>query len=137
MTMWTMTLLVVLAAGPAAAQPIQECRLTDCLPAIETFPPEPCAGQAIPRDVRRRVRQVQTVVQAEVDGQAAPVPRPARTVLKWLHRATMHTKEAVAEGKLTNGCAEILQGFLRNARACASCPALRETPGARRVLEPS
>ncbi len=128
--MWMKMLLltVAVAAWPAGAtEPETSCALTDCMPAIESFPPEPCAGQAIPRDVRRRMRQVKTVVTASVDGQPAG-PRPARTVLKWLRRASRETQEAAAEGKVTAECAAVLTGMLRNARACASCPALREMP---------
>jgi hypothetical protein len=125
--MWTMMLMMTaLAATPA------ECRITDCLPAVEVFPPEPCAGQTIPRDVRRR-----RCVERSADGEGTATPKPARAVLKWLRRATQGTKVAVAEGKLTGACAEVLQGQLRNARACASCPALREMPADRRMLEPS
>lgn len=130
--MWTMMLMAVaFAATPT------ECRLTDCLPAIESFPPAPCAGQTIPREIRRRVRQVRETIQRETDGENATVPKPSRAVLKWLRRATERAKIAVAEGKLTNECADILQGQLRNARACASCPALRELPAGRRMPEPS
>ena len=75
------------------------------------------------------MRQVRATLQAEVDGQPAG-PRPARTVLKWLRRASRDTTEAAAEGKLTAACADVLHGLLRNARACASCPALRDMPQA-------
>lgn len=130
--------LLAALAGTAtlAAEPVPTCRLADCLPAIEAFPPAPCAGQPIPRDVRRRVRQVRNVVQAEVDGRPTG-PHPARAVLKWLHRATRVTSAAIAEGKLTGDCADVLQGMLRNARACASCPALRDTPAGDVELLPS
>jgi hypothetical protein len=130
--MW-MTMLVSIAL---AGTPATECRLADCVPAIESFPPEPCAGQRIPHDVRRRVRQVQRAVQGEADSEDRIVPKPARAVIKWLRRATQETKVAVAEGKLTGACAEVLQGLLRNARACASCPALAEMPRDRRRLDP-
>ncbi|HEV7735293.1 MAG TPA: hypothetical protein VGR62_24185 [Candidatus Binatia bacterium] len=121
-------LMVAVTTWPAvAAESDTTCALTDCMPAIESFPPEPCAGQKIPRDVRRRMVQVKSVVTASVDGQPAG-PRPARTVLKWLRRASRDTKEAGAEGKLTAVCADVLEGLLRNAKACASCPALREMP---------
>ncbi len=131
--MWTM--MVMMTA--LAAAPVPECRLSDCLPAVEAFPPEPCAGQVIPRDVRRRVRQVRETIQRDTDGEETAASKPARVVLKWLRRATQGTQIAVAEGKLTGACAEVLQGQLRNARACASCPALREMPPDRRALEPS
>jgi hypothetical protein len=135
---WTMMLLsMLLSITPAAAADPTECKLADCLPAVEMFPPAPCQGQAIPRDVRRRVRQVRVAVQGEADTEDRLVPKPARAVIKWLRRATRETKEAVAEGKITGECADVLQGFLRNARACASCPALRELPPDRRELEAS
>jgi hypothetical protein len=136
--MRTMMLLSMLVGVvPATAFEPTECKLADCVSAVETFPPAPCASQPIPRDVRRRVRQVQTAVQGEADTEDRIVPKPARAVIKWLRRATRETKEALAEGRLTAQCADILQGYLRNARACASCPALREMPPDRRVLEPS
>jgi hypothetical protein len=130
--MWTMMLMVTaLAATPT------ECRLAECFAAVEAFPPEPCAGQTIPRDVRRRVRQVRETIQRDTDGEETATAKPARAVLKWLRRATQGTKIAVAEGKLTGACADVLQGQLRNARACAACPALREMPADRRMLEAS
>jgi hypothetical protein len=133
-TMTVLMLMMVLAAPyAAAADPTAECRLADCLPAIESFPPEPCAGQTIPREIRRRVRQVQDAIQREANSDDPPVARPARATLKWLRRATERTKVAVAEGKLTGTCAEVLQGQLRNARACVACPALRETPAGRQM----
>lgn len=129
--MWMMLVSIALAGTPAT-----ECKLSDCVPAVESFPPEPCAGQRIPRDVRRRVGQVQRAIQGEADTEDRLVPKPARAVIKWLRRATQETKVAVAEGKLTGECAEVLQGFLRNARACASCPSLGEMPPDRRKLDP-